>query len=92
MGRPLKIKISDTQDAGFNNPDGNGTPSGELYFGQVGGNSNLSSASFPTTTCRVKIGAVSEAEDDNGSDQKSKKSMMGGLKSLLAKKSDKAGK
>jgi hypothetical protein len=62
MGRPLKIKISDTQDAGFNNPDGNGTPSGELYFGQVGGNSNLSSASFPTTTCRVKIGAVAEAE------------------------------
>jgi len=62
MGRPLKIKISDTRDAGFNNPDGNGTPAGELYFGQVGGNSNLSSGEFPTTTCRVKIGTVAEAE------------------------------
>lgn len=62
MGRPLKIKISDTRDAGFNNPDGNGTPAGELYFGQVGGNSNLSSGEFPTTTCRVKIGTVAEAD------------------------------
>jgi len=62
MGRPLKIKISDTQDAGFNNPNGEGTPTGELYFGQVGGNFNRSSGTFPTTTCRVKIGAVSEAE------------------------------
>ena len=41
MGRPLKIKISDTQDAGFNNPSGDAatsTPAGELFYGVVGGN------------------------------------------------------
>ena len=62
MGRPLKIKISDTKDAGFNNPDGNGTPSGELYFGQVGGDIALASGDNPVTSCRVKIGSVAEAE------------------------------
>lgn len=61
MGRPLKIKISDTRDAGFNNPNGNGTPAGELTFGQVGGNFALSSQAFPVTTTRIKIGAVAEA-------------------------------
>ena len=61
MGRPLKIKISDTRDAGFNNPNGNGTPSGELSYGQVGGNFTLSSGAFPVTTTRIKIGTVAEA-------------------------------
>ena len=62
MGRPLKIKKSATTDIGFNNPDGNGTPSGQLYFGQVGGDTSLSSGDNPVTTCRVKIGTVAEAE------------------------------
>jgi len=62
MGRPLKIKKSATTDIGFNNPDGNGTPSGELYFGQVGGDTSLSSGDNPVTTCRVKIGTVAEAD------------------------------
>ena len=62
MGRPLKIKKSATTDIGFNNPDGNGTPSGQLYFGQVGGDTSLSSGDNPVTTCRVKIGTVAEAD------------------------------
>lgn len=62
MGRPLKIKKSATTDIGFNNPDGNGTPSGQLYFGQVGGDTSLSSGDYPVTTCRVKIGTVAEAD------------------------------
>lgn len=56
MGRPLKIKISDTQDAGFNNPDGSATatPSGELFYGVVGGNISTSDYTFPVTTTRVR--------------------------------------
>ena len=56
MGRPLKIKISDTQDAGFNNPDGspNATPANELSYGVVGGNISTSDYDFPVTTTRVR--------------------------------------
>ena len=57
MGRPLKIKISETQDAGYNNPGddvANRTPSGELFFGVVGGNIANSSNTFPVTTTRVR--------------------------------------
>ena len=55
MGRPLKIKISDTQDAGFNNPDGSATatPSGEGFYGVVGGNISTSDYNFPVTTTRI---------------------------------------
>jgi hypothetical protein len=56
MGRPLKIKISDTQDAGFNNPGddvANRTPTGELFYGVVGGNISTSDYTFPVTTTRV---------------------------------------
>ena len=56
MGRPLKIKISDTQDAGFNNPGddvANRTPAGELFYGVVGGNISTSDYTFPVTTTRV---------------------------------------
>jgi len=56
MGRPLKIKISDTQDAGFNNPGddvANRTPTGELFYGIVGGNISTSDYTFPVTTTRV---------------------------------------
>ena len=57
MGRPLKIKISETVDAGYNNPGddvANRTPSGELFFGVVGGNISTSSNTFPVTTTRVR--------------------------------------
>jgi len=57
MGRPLKIKISDTQDAGFNNPGDdvvNRTPSGELFYGVVGGNISTSDYTFPVTTTRIR--------------------------------------
>jgi hypothetical protein len=55
MGRPLKIKISNTQDAGFNNPDGSATatPTGEGFFGVVGGNISTSDYDFPVTTTRI---------------------------------------
>ena len=65
MGRPLKIKKSATTDIGFNNPGDDSSPripSGELYFGQVGGDTSLSSGDNPVTTCRVKIGTVAEAD------------------------------
>ena len=57
MGRPLKIKISDTQDAGFNNPGddvANRTPAGELFYGVVGGNISTSDYTFPVTTTRIR--------------------------------------
>jgi len=57
MGRPLKIKISNTQDAGFNNPGddvANRTPAGEEFFGVVGGNISTSNDTFPVTTTRVR--------------------------------------
>ena len=55
MGRPLKIKISDTQDAGFNNPSGDptSTPANELFYGVVGGNTSTSDYTFPVTTTRI---------------------------------------
>ena len=56
MGRPLKIKISDTQDAGFNNPGddvANRTPTGADFFGVVGGNTVPSDYTFPVTTTRI---------------------------------------
>ena len=65
MGRPLKIKKSATTDIGFNNPGDDSSPripSGELYFGQVGGDTALASGDNPVTSCRVKIGTVAEAE------------------------------
>ena len=68
MGRPLKIKISDTQDAGFNNPGDdvvNRTPSGELFYGVVGGNISTSDYTFPVTTTRVRpAGGSITAEGD----------------------------
>ena len=68
MGRPLKIKISDTQDAGFNNPGDdvvNRTPSGELFYGVVGGNISTSDYTFPVTTTRVRpTGGSITAEGD----------------------------
>ena len=68
MGRPLKIKISDTQDAGFNNPGddvANRTPSGELFYGVVGGNISTSDYTFPVTTTRVRpTGGSITAEGD----------------------------
>jgi hypothetical protein len=57
MGRPLKIKISNTQDAGFNNPGPligmATTPTGELFYGVVGGNISTSDYDFPVTTTRI---------------------------------------
>ena len=57
MGRPLKIKISNTQDAGFNNPGPligmAPTPTGELFYGVVGGNISTSDYDFPVTTTRI---------------------------------------
>jgi len=68
MGRPLKIKISDTQDAGFNNPGddvANRTPTGELFYGVVGGNISTSDYTFPVTTTRVRpAGGSITAEGD----------------------------
>ena len=56
MGRPLKIKISDTRDAGFNNPSGDptSTPANELFYGVVGGNISTSDYAFPVTTTRIR--------------------------------------
>jgi hypothetical protein len=56
MGRPLKIKISDTRDAGFNNPSGDptSTPVNELFYGVVGGNISTSDYAFPVTTTRIR--------------------------------------
>ena len=56
MGRPLKIAKSLTKDIAYNNPDGsaNATPSGELYYGVVGGNVSLSSITNPITSTRVR--------------------------------------
>lgn len=56
MGRPLKIKHSSTIDIGFNNPQGGS------YYGVVGGNTSLSSTSYPVVRVRVKIGSNSEAD------------------------------
>ena len=67
MGRPLKIKISDTQDAGFNNPSGSptSTPANELFYGVVGGNISTSDYDFPVTTTRVRpTGGSITAEGD----------------------------
>lgn len=67
MGRPLKIKISDTQDAGFNNPSGDptSTPANELFYGVVGGNINTSDYTFPVTTTRIRpAGGSITAEGD----------------------------
>ena len=67
MGRPLKIKISDTQDAGFNNPSGSptSTPANELSYGVVGGNISTSDYDFPVTTTRVRpTGGSITAEGD----------------------------
>ena len=68
MGRPLKIKISDTQDAGFNNPGDDSkprVPSGELFYGVVGGNISTSDYTFPVTTTRVRpAGGSITAEGD----------------------------
>ena len=68
MGRPLKIKISDTQDAGFNNPGDDvagRTPSGELFYGVVGGNISTSDYTFPVTTTRIRpTGGSITAEGD----------------------------
>lgn len=55
MGRPLKIKESATVDIGFNNPATN-------HYGVVGGNTSLSTSSYPVTKVRVKIGGNSEAD------------------------------
>jgi hypothetical protein len=69
MGRPLKIKISDTQDAGFNNPGPligmTPTPTGELFYGVVGGNISTSDYDFPVTTTRIRpAGGSITAEGD----------------------------
>lgn len=68
MGRPLKIKISDTQDAGFNNPGDDSkprVPSGELFYGVVGGNISTSDYTFPVTTTRIRpAGGSITAEGD----------------------------
>ena len=69
MGRPLKIKISDTQDAGFNNPGddvANRTPAGELFYGVVGGNISTSDYTFPVTTTRVRPGGGSITAEGDG--------------------------
>ena len=65
MGRPLKIKKAAATDIGFNNPGDDSSPripSGELYYGQVGGDTYRASGDNPVTSCRVKIGTVAEAE------------------------------
>ncbi len=57
MGRPLKIAKSLTKDIAYNNPGddvANRTPSGELYYGVVGGNVSLSSITNPITSTRVR--------------------------------------
>ena len=65
MGRPLKIKKAAATDIGFNNPGDDSSPripSGELYYGQVGGDTYRATGDNPVTSCRVKIGTVAEAE------------------------------
>ena len=57
MGRPLKIAKSLTKDIAYNNPGddvANRTPSGELYYGVVGGDVSLSSITNPITSTRVR--------------------------------------
>lgn len=69
MGRPLKIKISDTQDAGFNNPGDdvvNRTPSGELFYGVVGGNISTSDYTFPVMTTRIRPTGGSVTTEGDG--------------------------
>jgi hypothetical protein len=68
MGRPLKIKISDTQDAGFNNPSGDptSTPANELFYGVVGGNISTSDYTFPVTTTRIRPGGGSITAEGDG--------------------------
>ena len=69
MGRPLKIKISDTQDAGFNNPGddvANRTPSGELFYGVVGGNISTSDYTFPVMTTRIRPTGGSVTTEGDG--------------------------
>jgi len=69
MGRPLKIKISDTQDAGFNNPGDDSaarTPSGELFYGAVGGNPNTSDYTYPVMTCRIRPTGGSVTTEGDG--------------------------
>jgi hypothetical protein len=56
MGRPLKIKESATVDVGFDNPTGGN------FYGVVGGDTDLASNEYPTTTVRVKVGANAEAD------------------------------
>ena len=62
MGRPLKIKISDTQDAGFNNPTGG------KFYGVVGGDTSTSDYTFPVTKVRIRVQSEDEsvavAEED----------------------------
>ena len=65
MGRPLKIRKAAATDIGFNNPGDDSSPripSGELYFGQVGGDTYRASGDNPVSSWRVKIGTVAEAE------------------------------
>ena len=70
MGRPLKIKISDTQDAGFNNPGPligmTPTPAGELFYGVVGGNISTSDYDFPVTTTRIRPDGGSITAEGDG--------------------------
>ena len=57
MGRPLKIAKSLTKDIAYNNPGDDSkprVPSGELYYGVVGGNVSLSSITNPITSTRVR--------------------------------------
>ena len=56
MGRPLKIKKSSTTDIGFDNPTGGS------YYGVVGGNTSISTSSYPVTKIRVKVGSNAEAD------------------------------
>ena len=76
MGRPLKIKISETVDAGYNNPGddvANRTPAGELFFGVVGGNISTSSNTFPVTTTRVRPTGGSITAEGEGFYSKTKR-------------------
>lgn len=57
MGRPLKTAKSLTKDIAYNNPGDDSkprVPSGELYYGVVGGNVALSSITNPITSTRVR--------------------------------------
>ena len=56
MGRPLKIKHSNTVDAGFNNPLGG------KFYGVVGGNTDTSDYTYPVVKVRVKISGETEAD------------------------------